>query len=121
MGLPDGSHGPTGSCGTIVVKHSLEKYCSMLGWGATNETGEQSRFPRQVDLSYNSTSDCDCKDRYRLETNVGPNGEDTCRGDSGMLELKFLFRRITILDKYIPFLPINERNRKFLLLCVIGG
>ena len=22
MGLPDGSHGPNGSCGTIVVKHS---------------------------------------------------------------------------------------------------
>ena len=56
----------------------------MAGWGAIDETGEQSQYPRQVDLFYNFTSDCNCKDRYRLETNVGPNGEDPCAGDSGI-------------------------------------
>ena len=56
----------------------------MVGWGATDETGEQSRYPRQVDLTYNSTSDCECRERYRLQTNVGPDGQDTCGGDSGL-------------------------------------
>ena len=55
----------------------------MLGWGAIDETGEQSQFLRQVDLGFNQTTDCDCKYRYILETNVGQNNEDTCSGDSG--------------------------------------
>ena len=58
----------------------------LLGWGATDRTGEQSRYPRQVDLSLNATSDCNCSSIYFLETNVGPNGEDTCEGDSGQHE-----------------------------------
>ena len=55
----------------------------MLGWGATDKTGEQSQFPRQVDLSLNKTTDCDCREQYILETNVGEDNEDTCSGDSG--------------------------------------
>ena len=55
----------------------------LLGWGATDETGEQSQFPRQVDLTLNKTTDCDCRDQYILETNVGIDYEDPCRGDSG--------------------------------------
>ena len=56
----------------------------MLGWGATDNTGEQSQFPRQVDLSFKKKNDCrDCKDRFILETNVGLNNEDACSGDSG--------------------------------------
>ena len=62
----------------------------LLGWGATDKTGEQSRYLRQVNLSFNSTSDCECKDRYRLETNVGPGGQDPCEGDSGWNKF-FLF------------------------------
>ena len=68
----------------------------LLGWGATDKTGEQSRYLRQVNLSFNSTSDCDCKDRYRLETNVGPGGEDPCAGDSGLFML-----RIFLLSKFL--------------------
>ena len=55
----------------------------MLGWGATDNTGEQSQFLKQVDLGFNSTTDCDCNDRFILETNVGQNKEDACSGDSG--------------------------------------
>ena len=55
----------------------------LLGWGATDETGEQSQFPRQVDLTLNKTTDCDCRDQYILETNVGEDYQDPCRGDSG--------------------------------------
>ena len=55
----------------------------MLGWGATDKTGEQSQFPRQVDLRLNKTTDCDCREQYILETNVGEDNEDTCTGDSG--------------------------------------
>ena len=59
---------------------------SLLGWGATDRTGEQSRYPRQLDLTLNATSDCNCSSVYFLETNVGPDGEDTCEGDSGQTE-----------------------------------
>ena len=55
----------------------------MPGWGATDKTGEQSQFPRQVDLTLNKTTDCDCREQYILETNVGEDNEDTCSGDSG--------------------------------------
>ena len=56
---------------------------TLLGWGATDNTGEQSQFLRQVDLGFNQTTDCDCKYRFILETNVGQDNEDTCSGDSG--------------------------------------
>ena len=56
---------------------------NILGWGATDRTGEQSRYPRQVDLTLNTTTDCNCSSIYFLETNVRPKGEDTCEGDSG--------------------------------------
>ena len=56
------------------------------GWGATDRTGEQSRYPRQVDLTYNRTTDCTCPSFYFLETNVGPEGQDPCDGDSGQTE-----------------------------------
>ena len=55
----------------------------MIGWGAIDNTGEQSQYPRQVILPFNHTSNANSSARYFLETNVGPNGEDTCKGDSG--------------------------------------
>ena len=56
----------------------------MLGWGIFDDTGEQSQFPRQVQLEFHNKTDClDCKERLILETNVGENNEDTCKGDSG--------------------------------------
>ena len=56
----------------------------MLGWGAIDDTGEQSQFPRQVQLEFNKKNDCtDCKERLILKTNVGENNEDACKGDSG--------------------------------------
>ena len=55
----------------------------MLGWGAIDSTGEQSQYPRQVILPFNKTSNANSSARYFLQTNVGPNGEDTCKGDSG--------------------------------------
>ena len=59
---------------------------SLPGWGATDRSVEQSRYPRQVDLTLNTTRDCNCSSIYFLETNVGPDGEDTCEGDSGQTE-----------------------------------
>ena len=69
--------------GQFFSLHFLQFTISLLGWGATDRTGEQSRYPRQQDLTLNATSDCNCSSRYFLETNVGLQGEDTCEGDSG--------------------------------------
>ena len=56
----------------------------MLGWGTFDDTGEQSQFPRQVQLEFNQKNDCpDCNARFILETKVGQNKEDACSGDSG--------------------------------------
>ena len=81
------------------------------GWGATDNTGKQSQFPRQVDLSFNKTTDCDCKGRYILETNVGADYEDTCSGDSGQIKIHNIFISFSIfsqiLDLFIFLLPTN--------------
>ena len=62
----------------------------MIGWGAIDDTGEQSQFPRQVILPFNSSTNANSSARYILQTNVGPDGEDTCKGDSGWtLNFKF--------------------------------
>ena len=71
---------PMANESTIVNKTSLLR---ALGWGAYDKTGAQSRFLRQVDLRFNSTDDCRCPAYYKLYTNVGPTGQDTCKGDSG--------------------------------------
>ena len=73
---------PMANESTIVNKNSLLR---ALGWGAYDKTGAQSRFLRQVDLRFNSTEDrdCRCPAYYKLYTNVGPTGQDTCKGDSG--------------------------------------
>ena len=55
----------------------------MIGWGAIDNSGEQSRYPRQVILPFNMSSNANSSARYFLQTNVGPNGEDACKGDSG--------------------------------------
>ena len=70
---------------TLYFTHAIHDLVNVyiLGWGATDRTGEQSRYPRQVDLTLNTTTDCNCSSIYFLETNVGPKGEDTCEGDSG--------------------------------------
>ena len=65
---------------------------TIIGWGAIDKTGEQSQYPRQVILPFNKTSNANSSARYFLETNVGPDGEDTCKGDSGWtLNLYFLW------------------------------
>ena len=51
-------------------------------------------------LSVTVRTDCrECKDYYQFETKVGPNGEDTCKGDSGNCLLGFpwnILIRITL-------------------------
>ena len=66
-----------------ILRTPTSLIMKMAGWGATDETGEQSQFPRKVDLSFNKTTDCDCREQYILETNVGADNEDPCSGDSG--------------------------------------
>ena len=73
-------------------------YLFNTGWGATDRTGEQSRYPRQVDLTYNRTTDCTCPSFYFLETNVGPEGQDPCEGDSGQTE-RFNRNKLTINEE----------------------
>ena len=59
---------------------------AVLGWGLHDATGEQSRYLRQVWLTVNtSITDCGCPDDYKIQTNVGPRGQDPCDGDSGNL------------------------------------
>ena len=63
----------------------------VLGWGLHDATGEQSRYLRQVWLTVNtSITDCGCPDDYRIQTNVGPRGEDPCAGDSGNMMVRKL-------------------------------
>ena len=87
-----------------------------LGFGSYDATGRPSTFLREVNLelhkvrgqigqkvcrldtiyficylSVKVTTDCTtCLDFYRFETKVGPDGEDTCAGDSGLIRLTFL-------------------------------
>ena len=63
--------------------HRILSFCVFKGWGAYDATGDQSRYLRQVDLTLNKTTDCVCKNLYFLETNIGPEAQDTCEGDSG--------------------------------------
>ena len=66
-------------CSKLILNNSSPSE----GWGAVDGTGQQSRYLKRVELSLNKTKDCVCKDFYFLETNVGPNNQDTCGGDSG--------------------------------------
>ena len=53
-----------------------------LGWGATELSFtqiDQSKFPMEVKLKVDSSN----LYKFKIETEVGPNGEDTCKGDSG--------------------------------------
>ena len=87
-----------------------------LGFGSYDATGRPSTFLREVNLelhkvrgqigqkvcrldtiyficylSVKVTTDCTtCLDFYRFETKVGPDGEDTCAGDSGLTGQTFL-------------------------------
>ena len=70
----------------------------MIGWGAIDSSGEQSQFPRQVALTYNKTTDCNCSSIYLLQTNVGPDGQDPCEGDSGQTE-RFSKNKLAIKEK----------------------
>ena len=61
------------------------------GWGVYDATGDQSRYLRQVYLTVNaSVTDCVCPADYKIQTNVGPRGEDACAGDSGSILTSFL-------------------------------
>ena len=66
---------------TVVDKST--QVLRALGWGAYDETGEQSQFLRQVDLRFHSAASCRCPAFYELFTKVGERGQDTCGGDSG--------------------------------------
>ena len=79
----------------FLLSLSAIYYLLFTGWGAIDRTGEQSRYPRQVDLTYNKTTDCNCSSIYFLQTNVGPEGQDPCEGDSGQTE-RFSRNKITI-------------------------
>ena len=51
-------------------------------------TNKPSRYLQEVRLGFSSNNKeqrCNCEDDYFLETDVGPNGEDTCQGDSGQV------------------------------------
>ena len=51
-------------------------------------TNKPSRYLQEVRLGFSSNNKeqrCNCEDDYFLETDVGPNGEDTCSGDSGQV------------------------------------
>ena len=50
----------------------------LLGWGIFDNSITQSEHLRQLDLTINSTTRYD-----EIQTNVGPYGEDVCKGDSG--------------------------------------
>ena len=53
-------------------------------------TNRPSRYLQEVRLGFSSNNKrkkCNCEDDYFLETDVGPNGEDTCSGDSGQVIL----------------------------------
>ena len=52
---------------------------TVLGWGATFFSSEQSEFLNQVDVTVKNTN----LSQFALETNVGADGEDPCEGDSG--------------------------------------
>ena len=55
-------------------------YCP--GWGATEFAGGtdlQSEYLLQVDVAINTTTSFN----FYLQTNVGVNGADPCKGDSG--------------------------------------
>ena len=57
-----------------------------LGWGLTDHSGWEPRCLRQVELTLNlnETIGRTPADKYFLHTNVGPDGQDTCAGDSGI-------------------------------------
>ena len=74
---------------------------TIIGWGAIDKTGEQSQYPRQVILPFNKTSNANSSARYFLETNVGPDGEDTCKGDSGWT-LNFKIDSKSWLNQFSP-------------------
>ena len=66
------------------------KLATVLGWGLYDATGDQSRYLRQVYLTVNtSVTDCVCPADYKIQTNVGPRGEDPCAGDSGRMLTSF--------------------------------
>ena len=59
-----------------------ESHYTALGWGAFDDTRQPSKYLRQVELTLNY----DMTQEYFLLTNVGPVGQDTCAGDSGILQ-----------------------------------
>jgi hypothetical protein len=50
----------------------------LQGWGATENSFEQSEFLRRLDVTVNTT-----QYRYLIWTNVRVSGADPCKGDSG--------------------------------------
>ena len=63
-----------------------ESHYTALGWGAFDNTRRPSTYLRQVELTMNyamTNRNLRTDDKYFLFTNVGPDGQDTCAGDSG--------------------------------------
>ena len=61
----------------------LTRFLRTEGWGAFDSSLKQSQRLKQVELSLNKVTECDCEDQYFLYTDVGPSRDDTCAGDSG--------------------------------------
>ena len=65
----------------VIVEAQADFIINSSGWGVW-EIGFQSDFLRQTELTIHSTDERP----GLIETNVGPNGEDACKGDSGEAE-----------------------------------
>ena len=64
------------------------------------------------------TTDCKtCLDFFRFETKVGPAGEDTCAGDSGLTGQTFLLIKSTIGGPLVT----EDGDSNFLLMGIVRG
>ena len=81
---------PMSSLSTVITKQSLLR---VLGWGARDASGAQSRYLQQVDLRLHSIQNCTCSGLYELRTMVGEDGQDACEGDSGHPFILFPFQQ----------------------------
>ena len=68
---------------TMDLELKKDHQLRALGYGIVDANEESSPYLKEVDLTLYSTVDCVCPNNYLLQTNVGPDGQDTCAGDSG--------------------------------------
>ena len=80
----------------------LQHQLTALGWGTFDDSGEASTFLRKVELTLNlnKTKGNVAADKYFLWTDVGPEGQDTCVGDSGIEHYLILIINIFFIFKF---------------------